>query len=381
MTKKTRSKRGSGSIRLLPSGRFQARFSHAGQAATKVCDTKQAATAWLNRQAQEVARGSWQPPERRETEVNLGPGGPKFSKFAAQWLASRDLSPRARSDYRVYLDRDLLPEFGDYRLRHVRVKDVRDWYEGYKVNAPVARARGYGLLHAIFETAWRDDLIESNPCRVQGAATVKRQTKTILPTGRQVVQLADAMPTQKYRVMALVAATCGLRFGELTELRRKDVQLTDEDDVWIRVERAVSRVKGGVVVGPPKSEAGVREVVLPDGVRDEFVAHLDQMPTSPETLLFPGSRSGRHMMPSTLYRVFYPAREQIGLPALRWHDLRHFAATTASSSGASLADVQKYLGHSTVSAAMKYQHAARGSSQQIAGRMAEVVPLRPANSA
>ena len=53
------------------------------------------------------------------------------------------------------------------------------------------------------------------------------------------------------------------------------------------------------------------------------------------------------MQPSSLYKPFYAARKSVGLPTLRWHDLRHFSATTAAMTGATLAELQGRLGHST----------------------------------
>lgn len=65
---------------------------------------------------------------------------------------------------------------------------------------------------------------------------------------------------ERYRAMVLLGAWCGLRFGELTELRRRDVDL---EDARLHVERAVTRVNGEMIVGDPKSEAGKRRVTIP----------------------------------------------------------------------------------------------------------------------
>ena len=64
--------------------------------------------------------------------------------------------------------------------------------------------------------------------------------------------------------MILLATWCALRFGELTELCRKDVDLDpDQGRGVVRVKRGVVRTKEGFVVGPPKSDAGVRDVAIP----------------------------------------------------------------------------------------------------------------------
>ncbi len=176
--------------------------------------------------------------------------------------------------------------------------------------------------------------------------------------------LVEAMP-ERLRVMVLLSAWCGLRFGEVTELRRCDVR----GGTVQHVERAVVRVEGGHLVGLPKSEAGVRTVAMPPALVPVVAEHLDRfVAPDPDALLFPAHHGG-HLAPSTVYRHLHAAREVAGLPTLRWHDLRHHAATTAARHGATLAQLQRRLGHSTVAAAMRYQHAAQQEDEALAARM------------
>jgi integrase len=85
---------------------------------------------------------------------------------------------------------------------------------------------------------------------------VKKVKPATLP---EVAALVEALP-KRYQLMALPAAWCGLRFGELAELRRGDIDLKAG---VVHVRRAVVRVNGEVVVSTPKSEAGVRDVSIP----------------------------------------------------------------------------------------------------------------------
>ena len=82
---------------------------------------------------------------------------------------------------------------------------------------------------------------------------------------------------------------------------------------------------GQAVVGDPKSEAGIRDVAIPPHIRSNVKDYLDTIPGKPDRLLFPGTRTGAHMKPSSLYKPWYGAREAVGLRTLRWHDLRHAA--------------------------------------------------------
>jgi integrase len=134
----------------------------------------------------------------------------------------------------------------------------------------------------------------------------------------------------------------------------------------------VVRVKGARKVKGPKSEAGKRDVAIPPhlmpAVKDHLHAHVK---ASRDALLFPAAHGG-HLAPSSLHRVYEPAREAAGRPDLRFHDLRHTGAVLAAATGATLAELMARLGHSTVSAAMRYQHAAADRDKVIAAALSEL---------
>jgi integrase len=101
--------------------------------------------------------------------------------------------------------------------------------------------------------------------------------------------------------------------------------------------------------------------------------HLASMPMrGQDALLFPAADGVSHLAPSTLYRVFYPARQAAGRPDLRWHDLRHTGAVLAAQTGATLAELMGRLGHSTPQAALRYQHVAQGRDAEIAAALSRL---------
>jgi integrase len=155
-----------------------------------------------------------------------------------------------------------------------------------------------------------------------------------------------------------LASWCALRFGEMIELRRGDIDLDAE---VIHIRRAVVRVKGGYMVGEPKSQAGIRDVAIPPHVvtmiRDHLAEHVG--PRS-DALLFPSVPAGtKHLSMTALYRAWGNARVEAGRKDLRWHDPWHSGAVLAAATGASLAELMARLGHSTAKAALIYQHVAR----------------------
>lgn len=365
---------GSGAVRQLPSGRWQARFRGPDEVmrpAERTFDTKLDAAAWLRRQERDVVIGEWQAPGGVRQVGTLG-------GYAEAWLLERELKPRTRAEYRKILDGWILPALADVRLDRLTPESVRTWYASLDASKPTRRAHAYGLLRAICMTAYREDLITANPCRVAGAGRARKQHKTETATLSELDAIVQAIPP-RYGCMVLLAAWCGLRFGELAELRRRDLDL--ERGV-VRVERAVTRVERAMVIGDPKSEAGKRVVTIPRHLLPLLADHLAvHVLGADDALLFP-ARQGGHLSASTLHKVWDKARTAAGRPDLHFHDLRHTGLTLAAATGATLADLMARAGHSTASAAMRYQHAAQDRDRAIADALADMaeaqaVPLRP----
>jgi integrase len=254
-------------------------------------------------------------------------------------------------------------------VRTVSPEAVRAWRAELDPSTPTLNAHGYALLKAILGTAVSDDLLPANPCRERGAGQARRASKTEPATLAELAALVEELP-RRYRLMALLAAWCGMRFGELTELRGHDI---DTKAGVIKIRRAVVWVDSHAIVTTPKSDAGSRDVNIPPHLLPAVREHLLEFGVGRRGLLFPAAQTDTHMRPATLYRVFYRAREVAGRPDLRFHDLRHTGAVLAASTGATLAELMARLGHSTPAAAMRYQHAARGRDAQIAAALSRMV--------
>lgn len=88
----------------------------------------------------------------------------------------------------------------------------------------------------------------------------------------------------------------------------------------VKVRRGAVRVKGGWVVGDPKSDAGKRDVAIPLHIIPVIEQHLAKyVAVDRDSLLFP-AKSGGHLQPSTLQRHWYKARKTAGRNDLRWHE-------------------------------------------------------------
>jgi integrase len=332
--------------------------------------TKQDARGWLSLRQAEIIRKAWAPPE-----ADAAPA-PKLmlATYADRWIEHRDLKDRTREHYRKLLDDHILPKLGPYPIASIKADDVRDWHAKLDKGTPTLRAHCYGLLRTIMGAALSDGKITNNPCVIRGAGSAKRVHKIRPASLDEIAVIAGEMPEQ-YQAMVLLAAWCALRFGELTELRRRDIVIVDDPAMphgVVRVERAVVRTDDGFQVTTPKSDAGIRDVAIPPHLIPAIKDHLEGfVDRDRDALLFPAAHGG-HLAPATLYRRFYTARAKAGRDELRWHDLRHSGAVLAAATGATLAELMARLGHSTPQAAMRYQHAAQGRDREIAALLSKL---------
>lgn len=221
----------------------------------------------------------------------------------------------------------------------------------------------YALLREILGAAVAEGHLTANPCQLVGAGTPRAAKRPVCPTPAEVDTIASAMPA-RLSAAVILAAYSGLRGGELFALARRHVDLNAGT---LTVERTVVEVRGEPIrFGPPKTDAGLRTVhlgpALVDVVRDHLDAHVGRRG---DALLFSTGAGGilpRSRRTETLAR----ARAKVGLHGVTWHSLRHTGATLYAQAGAGLADLQARMGHSTVAAAMTYQHASASRDRALA---------------
>jgi integrase len=176
---------------------------------------------------------------------------------------------------------------------------------------------------------------------------------------------ADCTHDRRYLALVLLATFASLRWGEVTALRRTDLDL-ETGAVRVRVA-FVERSTGEILLGPPKSKAGRRVVGIPDAIIPALREHLSIFAKEdPVALVFPGAKGGPLRRGNLNKMSAWPyAVKSIGVDGLHFHDLRHTGNTFAAASGAGLKDLMARMGHDSERAAMIYQHEARGADRKI----------------
>lgn len=221
---------------------------------------------------------------------------------------------------------------------------------------PVTVAKAYRLLHVIFEMAAEDDrVIPRNPCHIGGAGKGESDEQQIVPLP-VVFEIAEAVPA-RYHALVLLATFADMRWGELAGLRRENLDL---DACEIRIKETLSYPdKGALRADTPKSQAGKRIVSFPAEIAPEIRWDLERFAEPGERgFVFVGPKGGQLRRSNFHKSVWIKAREKAGLSGLHFHDLRHTGGTPMAT-GATLKELMARLGHSSVRAALIYQHATR----------------------
>jgi integrase len=358
-----RKRRGFGRIRRERSGRYSAAYIGPDTKlhhAPRTYATESDAEGWLAIERRKIDLGTWGAVERSD--------GITLRAYADKWIEQRQLRPRTRQHYESMLNRLILPDLGDAKIVSLTPAKIRQWHAALGIDHPTRNAHCYALLHAICATAVQDEVLDANPCRIRAAMQTKRKRDVDVLTPAEVDKLAAKMPA-RLRASVVLAAWCGLRWGETSELRRSDVS---KDQSVLRVRRAVTYRKGEFVVGEPKTTAGARHIAVPPHIRPLVKAHLkNHVGPESDSLLFPIG-DGTHMR-GDIYRTHWEkARAAIGKPNLRVHDLRHVGAVLAAQSGATTAELMHRLGHTTPAMALRYQHVAEGRDAELAVRLSKL---------
>jgi len=369
-------RRGFGRIRRERSGRYSAAYVGPDlqlHRAPMTFDARLDAEGWLHAEHHRIEQGEWVSPvalrearaeaERLEQLSRVG-----VREYAERWLAGRELRPGTVADYNRLLWRHLYPTLADVPVRNLTRADVKVWFAGLNPQTPRLRAKAYALLRSIMNGAVDDELISVNPVQIRNAGASRRVKKIEPASLAELSTLTAAMP-DRLQLAVLLGAWCAMRYGEIAELRRGDLDLVHGK---VRIRRGVTWVDGHPVVGAPKTAAGVRDVSIPPHllpiIEDHLARHTEP---GPDALLFPAARGGQMWAP-TFHKSFSKARQAAGRPDLRFHDLRHTGAVLAAATGATLAELMQRLGHTTAGAAMRYQHAARDRDAQIAEALSRI---------
>ena len=304
--------------------------------------------------------------EQQQGTLATGPQQ-TLKQYLEQWLEEVH-KPTIRlssyAKYRKLLDNHILPALGHIQIQKLTPQQIQSFYTKKLKDGLSATTIHviHAVLHNALENAVRWGIISRNACDV---ISPPRQTRhEIQPlTKEQVQQLLKKARGHRLEALLTVAVTTGMRRGELIGLKWQDIDL-EERTLYIR--RTVDRItKNGYVESEPKTAQSRRKVMLPLFVVEvlkQHRAHQEQLRQQAEAswqehgLVFCNTHGG-YFHPGHLYEMFQTLLRDAALPPMRFHDLRHSAASILLGMNVHPKVVQELLGHSQIGMTMDtYSH-------------------------
>lgn len=279
--------------------------------------------------------------------------------------------------YRSLLDKHILPALGHIQLQKLTPQHVQTLYatslnEGF---SPRTIKIMQAILHKALKNAVRWKLISYNVC--DDVSLPRRMKHEVQPLSREQAQkLLEVARGHRLETLLTVALATGMRRGELLGLRWSDIDFTNGS---LHIRRTMNYLSGyGYVESEPKTSTGRRKVVLPQFALEALRKHKAEQDEArrkkgttwhEHNLVFCNTTGG---FQDTRYlgKIFHNLLKEAELPNIRFHDLRHSAATILLSMDVHPKVVQELLGHSNISVTLDiYSHILPSMQQEAMNRL------------
>lgn len=344
------------------------------------------ADGWIATERRLIDLGTWDPPKARRAkeEVSGETVGQWLDRFHAL-LEQRPTPPKPstmqnyRRVVRVRITQPYGPGAEDKDVCSLRgiplakltEADVYRWWDGVQRCYPSAytvNQQAYKRLKAACAGAVEREMIETNPVDIREAGKRVQTKEKYLPTDAEIAAILGHVPS-RYRALTSLMLHHGLRIGEAIALERNDVQVEQQPGaslprVTVRVKQNAQRITDGggnyMLVQPPKTKAGYREVPIMVADAPIFLEHLEKYaPGAPTVLrttegersavLLSSTGSGKMVMDTSFRSVLARAKETAGVsPDIDPHTGRNWLITRLAEQGAHLKEIGRLLGQDDV---------------------------------
>jgi integrase len=361
---------GEGTYAQRESGRWQAQASLDGRRMSKTFDTAKECRAWLRDIYDQIENG-----------LSIQGAKESVSSYLTIWLEDIQdtIRPKTWHQYEGVVRNHIVPILGKYRLNELQPRKIQGFYTQLKKKGATVRTIRvvHSVLHRALVVAQQQGLIGRNPASVVQPPRAPHKEMQIF-SETQARQFLIAAREERNEALYYLALTTGMRQGEMLGLRWSDLDWSNGE---LNVSRKVQRVtKRGFIFSEPKTRAGRRIIKLGRETLGKLSEHLRAQDMERKAvgwqemeLIFPSAK-GTPIDQRNLLREFGALLEKAGLSKIRFHDLRHTAATLMLLNGTPLLIVSRRLGHSKPSVTLDiYGHYLPGMQDEVAGMMDELV--------
>ena len=357
-----------GTIYKRKDGRWCGQVSVNGRRLTKYGKTQREVLDWLKEKQAEVDSG-------------LVVGEPQtLAEFLTAWLEAIKPSIRSSSHlaYNAQIHHHILPDLGQIKLDELRPDHIQRFYSRKLesgTGVPTIR-----LCHAVLRRALNQavkwDFVARNVCAAVSPPKDETPEMSVWDAD-QVKQFLTAIQGHPWEAMFFLAVTAGLRQGELLGLMWADI---DWDAGTLAIQRQA--YKGRVQDLKTSSSRRVVTIgsVALDKLRERQVHQSEERAHSKHWeehgLIFTNDRGGP-LLGRRVLKTFYQISDQASLPRIRFHNLRHTAATLMLQQKVHPKVVQERLGHSSITMTLDlYSHVLPSLQEDVADRMEDLLQLQ-----
>lgn len=321
----------------------------------------------------------------RDSSLVFDAGKMTLGEYLDRWLSDSVRGTVRVSTYERHEEivrLHIKPSLGRIGLKKLTPAHVRGLYSEKLDSglAPATVRKIHSTLHKALSQAVSDGMVPRNGAEVKAPRPTPEEMHPLSEDEAQAFLEAASESGDRFEALYVLAITTGLRRGELLGLRWDDVDL---DRGALRVGRALVREGGRHTLGETKTRRGRRQINLTPRTVNALKAHRKKQLEGKMRLtglykdrgLIFASEVGTPMNPENLVkRSFKPLLKKVGLPEIRFHDLRHTCATLLLSRSVHPKLVQELLGHATIAMTLDtYSHYLPSMGDQTAGAMGDAL--------
>jgi len=347
-----------------------------GRRISRSFQSQQECRAWIHDMQSQIVRG-----------MTYASAQLTLKSFLQQWLDTHKLTlgPKTAPRYEQITRDYILPALGEIKISDLRLDVVEAHYQSLTKMGLSSRSVRFAhmILHKSLNDAIRRGYLSRNP--VQGAILPRKDQKEMqILDEDEVMRFLIVVQDNRREGLYNLAVKTGMRQGELLALKWSDL---DWKRSKIRVQRQVQRIPGkGMLFRAPKTRSSRRTIQLGEHTLDTLRNQRARLEIEKavagdrwqeHNLIFP-STVGTPMGASNLLKDFKKQLERAKLREIRFHDLRHTAASLMLNHGIPVLVVSKILGHSKTSTTLDvYGHLIPVMQEEAARIMDEVITPIP----
>lgn len=340
------------------------------------------------RTQQEANKWRHEKNEQRKNGLLIAGSKTQLAIFLEEWLEVKKTSirPNTYSDYAYTARNHIGPILGKIKLCDLKPNHLQTLYTDELKKGKSARTviGIHAVIHCALQHALKLGLVSRNVADSVTRPKAPRKEMKVLDQD-QALRLIQQADGSRYQLLFWFAVTTGLRLGELFGIKWEDVNWQNRK---IQIKRQVQRRKGGLEFCEPKSETGRRVITLGkttiSKLKDYYIVQQKEMIEAGDKwknndLIFCTS-IGTPLEPANILKALKKCLQDAGLPPIRFHDLRHTAATLMLLEGINPKIVQERLGHSDISLTLNtYSHVLPSMQEEAAEKMDELLTVIPVN--